>query len=44
MQVYLDLLRDVVANGQDQADRTGVGRARSSGGRCDSIWRRAFRC
>ena len=25
MQVYLDLLRDVVANGQDQADRTGVG-------------------
>ncbi|MCK7578679.1 MAG: thymidylate synthase [Chromatiales bacterium] len=25
MQVYLDLLRDVIANGQDQADRTGVG-------------------
>jgi thymidylate synthase len=25
MQVYLDLLHDVIANGQDQADRTGVG-------------------
>lgn len=25
MQVYLDLLRDVIANGRDQADRTGVG-------------------
>ncbi len=25
MQVYLDLLRDVIANGQDQTDRTGVG-------------------
>jgi len=25
MQIYLDLLRDVIANGQDQADRTGVG-------------------
>ncbi|SDX37431.1 thymidylate synthase [Allochromatium warmingii] len=25
MQVYLELLRDVIANGQDQIDRTGVG-------------------
>jgi thymidylate synthase len=25
MRVYLDLLRDVIANGQNQADRTGVG-------------------
>ncbi|QIK37736.1 thymidylate synthase [Caldichromatium japonicum] len=25
MQVYLDLLRDVIANGEDREDRTGVG-------------------